>query len=203
MKYADKSVKIFLDNLAAKTPVPGGGSVAALTGALGCGLLSMVANFTMAKEGFNGYKERAKKALKSSEGLRRKLLDLVDKDIQAYEKLSKALKMNKTKHVNLEPVFKKAVLPPVEVCLYTHKAATISLELSYAGNKSIVSDVYAAMYALDAAFDSALVNVRLNLKYIKDKKFVTEKSDICNSLHKDIKRLKTEVTSKAKERMFS
>ena len=61
MKYVDKSVKCYIDKLSAKTPAPGGGSVAALLGALGCGLLSMVANFTLAGKGFNGYKDRAKK----------------------------------------------------------------------------------------------------------------------------------------------
>lgn len=202
MRYTEKSVKSFTDKLASKTPVPGGGSAAALVGALGCGLLSMVANFTLARKGFNGYKERAKKALRESEKIRHKLIDLVDKDIEAYEKLSKALKKAKSQHLNLDPVFKKAALPPVEICRYVHKAATISLELSYVGNKSIISDVYVAIYALDAAFESALVNAKLNLRYIKDKKYMLEKTHICGNLHKDIKRLKNEVISKTKDKMF-
>ena len=70
-------IKYYTDKLAAKTPAPGGGSVAAMLGVLGCGLLSMVANFTLVKKGFNGYKERAKKALKESESLRQKLTELI------------------------------------------------------------------------------------------------------------------------------
>ena len=89
MKYQDKSLKYFIDTLAAKTPTPGGGSVAATLGALGCGLLCMVANYTLSSKGFNGYKERAQKALKKSDDLRKKLTDLIDKDIIAYEALSK------------------------------------------------------------------------------------------------------------------
>jgi len=92
MKFIDKSIRLYADKLAAKTPTPGGGSTAALLGVLGCALLSMVANFTLAGKGFNGYKERSQKALKKSENIREKMTDLIDKDIAAYENLSRAFK---------------------------------------------------------------------------------------------------------------
>jgi formiminotetrahydrofolate cyclodeaminase len=203
MKYIDNTVKQFSDKLAAKEPVPGGGSTAALLGVLGCGLLSMVANFTLAKKSFNGYKERAKKAAKQTEALRKKMLELIDKDIKAYEKLSKSLKKNKDNMASLGPAFKKAVTPPLKVCQYAHKAAGMALELSYVGNKSIISDVTAAIYVLDAAFEAALVNININLKYVREKKYVLEKTNNITFLHKDIKRLKTTVISKTRERMFS
>jgi len=198
-----KSLKYFIDRLAAKTPAPGGGSVAAALGALGCGLLCMVANYTLAGKGFNGYKERAKEALKKSDDLRKKLTELIDKDIIAYEALSKSLKANKDNQAKLLTSYKRAAMPPFKMCRFIHKAAICALELSFVSNKYIISDVAVAIYALDAAFEAALVNVNMNLKYIKDKKFTTEKTQVCSELHKDIKRLKTQVLPRTRERMHN
>lgn len=203
MRYIDKSIKYYADRLAAKTPTPGGGSVAATLGVLGCGLLSMVANFTLARKGFNGYKERAKRVLTASEKLRKKLLEMVDKDIEAYDRLSKAFKKHKNNPVRMAPVLKRAVGPPAKVCNYVYKAATLSLELTYVSSKPIVSDVSVAIYVLDAAFEAALINIKINLGYIRDKKYIIDKTQQYTSMHKDIKRLKAAILSKIKERMFS
>jgi len=169
MKYVDKSIKYYVDNLSAKTPTPGGGSVAALLGAVGCGLLCMVAHFTMDRDGYNGYKERARKVIEEVRRIKSQLLSLVDDDIEAYGRLSNALKRYKYNKLKVQPSLKKAVLPAAKVCLYTHKAAVGALELAYAGSKSLISDVSVAIYVLDAAFESALVNVNVNLRDIKDK----------------------------------
>ena len=203
MKYQDKSLKYFIDKLAAKTPTPGGGSVAATLGALGCGLLCMVANYTLSSKGFNGYKERAKGALKKSDDLRKKLTELIDKDIIAYEALSKSFKVNKDNPAKLQTSYKRASAPPFKMCGYIYKAAMSALELSYVSSKYIISDLAVAMSTLDAAFEAALVNVNINLKYIKDKKFIIEKTHRCTELHRDIKRLKTQVLSNTRERMHS
>jgi len=203
MKLVDHKIRQYIDKLAAKTPTPGGGSVAATLGALGCGLISMVANFTLAKKGFNGYKERSQKALKGSEAIRKKLMELIDKDAQAYDKLSKALKSKKISAQGLQVALKSAAIPPIKVCQNVHKAAALALELAYVGNKSIISDISVAVYALDAAFESGLVNVNTNLEYIKDRRYVLSKTQTVVALHRDIKRLKTEVLSKVKERMFA
>jgi len=189
--------------MATKTPTPGGGSAAAMSGALGCALISMVANFTLAKKGFNGYKERSQKVLKRSEDLRSKLMVLIDQDAQAYGKLSKALKSKKISAQGLQSAFKSAAIPPLKVCQCVHKAAGLALELSYVGNKSIISDVSVAIYALDAAFESALISMNINLDYIKDKRYVVAKTQATTTLHRDIKRLKTDVLSKVKERIFT
>ena len=203
MKYQDKSLKYFIDTLAAKTPTPGGGSVAATLGALGCGLLCMVANYTLSSKGFNGYKERAQKALKKSDDLRKKLTDLIDKDIIAYEALSKSFKANKDNPAKLQTSYKRAATPPFKMCGYIYKAALSALELSYVSTKYLISDLAVAINTLDAAFEAALVNVNINVKYIKDKKFIIEKTQICTELHKDIKRLKRQVLSNTRERMHS
>ena len=203
MKLVDKSIRYYSDRLAAKTPTPGGGSTAALIGVLGCGLLSMVANFTLAGKGFNGYKERSQKALKKSENIRKKLTDLIDKDVKAYENLSKALKRHKDNIVSLQPALKRAITPPSNVCNYVYKAATVALELAYVGNKNILSDVIVAIYTLDAAFESALANININLEHLRDKKYVISNTEKYRTLQREMKKLKTHILSKAQERMHT
>lgn len=203
MKFVDKSIKFYADKLASKIPTPGGGSTAALLGVLGCGLLSMVANFTLAGKGFNGYKERSKKALKKSEGIRKKLMELIDKDVKAYESLSRALKRCKDNTVSLQPALKRAITPPSKVCDNVYRATMVALELAYVGNKAILSDVIVAIYALDAAFESALENININLVRVRDKKYVIKKTETYRMLQREIKKLKTNVLSKTRERMHS
>jgi methenyltetrahydrofolate cyclohydrolase len=201
-KYADKSIKYYLNQLAAKSPAPGGGSSSALIAAIGCGLLSMVANFTLSDKGFNGYKKRAEKAFKKCEALRIKLTALIDRDIIAYEKLSGIFKKHDIDSIKLQTALKKAVIPPLRVCDYSYRAAEAALEISYMGKKSILSDVAVAIYALDSAFESGLENIRINLKHIKDKQYASDKSKKYTLLHKNMKYLKTQILSKARERMY-
>ena len=82
--YRDSSLKLYLDDLAAKLPAPGGGSAAALTAALGQALVSMVINFTLGKVKYAQFEKDLTIELEKSEKLRREFLDLVDRDVEAY-----------------------------------------------------------------------------------------------------------------------
>jgi methenyltetrahydrofolate cyclohydrolase len=201
MGYTDKSIKSYLIQLAAKKPVPGGGSTAALIGALGCGLISMAANFTLSDKGFNGYKARAKKVLKKSERLREKLTRLVDMDIKAYEKLSAVMRRYSLNAIRLQSAIKGAIITPCKICDCAHSAAEIALEASYISKKNILSDIISSIYALDAAFETGFINIKVNLKYLKDKKYAAEKNQKYLTLQIDMKNLKTQILSKATERM--
>ena len=201
MKYADKSIRCYLDCLAEKNSVPGGGSSSALMGSLGCGLLSMVANFTLSDKGFNGYKERAKKALKESEHLRKRFTLLIDEDAEAYKRLSIAFKKHKQNISNLQAALKAAIIPPSRVCDYSYKAATVALELSYVGKKAILPDVIAAIHGLDAAFEAGFVNIDINLRHIKDKAYIRNKKQAYTFLQKDMKHIKSKILSVVRERM--
>jgi methenyltetrahydrofolate cyclohydrolase len=200
MKYADKSIRCYLDCLAEKTPAPGGGSSSAIMGSLGCGLLSMVANLTLSDKGFNGYKERAKKALKRSEYLRRRFTLLIDEDIKAYKRLSAAFKKHGQNTTVFQAAVKSAIIPPSRVCDYSYKAAIIALELAYSGKKAILSDVTAGMYSLDAAFESGFINIDVNLNYVKNKAYVLAKIQSYMSLQRDMKHIKNKVLSVVRER---
>lgn len=201
MGYANKSIKSYLDCLAGPRPVPGGGSASALAGALGCGLLSMVAHFTLSNKGFNGYKERAQKSLKKSENLRAKFTLLIDKDAQAYESLALAFKKYARDSADFQKAVKKAIVPAQKVCDYCYEAAIAALELSYAGKKSILSDIVSAIHDLDAAFETGLTNINSNTRFIKDKSFARSKIQAYSALQKDMKQIKSKILSVIMERM--
>ena len=201
MSYLDKSLKSYLACLAGKAAVPGGGSASAIVGSLGCGLLSMVANFTLSDKGFNGYKERSKKALKMSEYLRKKFMLIVDEDAKAYKRLSIAFKKNAKNSLVFQRALKAAIVSPSRVCDYSYKAAMAALELSYVGKKAILSDVISAIHNLDAAFESGLVNIYVNIRYVKNKTYALNKADKYKSLQRDMKQIKNKVLSITQERM--
>jgi glutamate formiminotransferase/formiminotetrahydrofolate cyclodeaminase len=92
-KLAKKTIKSFLDELASSAPAPGGGSVAALSGALGAALISMVSNLTIGKEKYAGVQDEITALLKKSESLRNKLADLLEEDVTVYTRLSQTMKM--------------------------------------------------------------------------------------------------------------
>jgi len=94
-KGAIVSMKIdgFLSELSSNSPAPGGGSVAALSGALGAALSSMVCNLTVGKEKYADVQNEIKDALKKSEQLRKDLIKLIDEDTEAFNSVMKAFKM--------------------------------------------------------------------------------------------------------------
>ncbi|HOX53892.1 MAG: cyclodeaminase/cyclohydrolase family protein [Candidatus Omnitrophica bacterium] len=167
--YKNKSVKIYLDDLSAKKPAPGGGSAAALAGALGAALLSMVANFTVGKEKYRQFEQEIKSSLSKSEKIRKKLLELVDLDVITYTKVAKSKKKSLALY---QKSLKEAANVPLEITKNCIEALELCPILEAKGNKYLVSDVHVARQLLVAAVHSAVVNVRINLPYIEDKEFV-------------------------------
>ena len=90
MNTAEQSCGAFLDALASKAPVPGGGGASALAGALGAALCTMVGNYTVGKQKYAAVEEDVKALMARAEDLRARLLGLVDTDAAAFEPLSRA-----------------------------------------------------------------------------------------------------------------
>ena len=93
MVLTEKSCAEFAEKLASKEPVPGGGGVAALAGALGAALGTMVANYSIGKKAFLGMEDKHKEIIDKTTALREKMLGLVDEDAENFEPLSKAYGM--------------------------------------------------------------------------------------------------------------
>ncbi|MBN3038198.1 MAG: cyclodeaminase/cyclohydrolase family protein [Candidatus Omnitrophica bacterium] len=186
-------LKGYLDDLAGKKPAPGGGSAAACSAALGVSLLSMVANFTLGKEKYKAYEAQVKAALAESEDLRQQLLLLVDKDVAVYKKVASAYKLPKEsdedkrkRSAQIEKALKEALTAPFEVCKCSHQAVKLCPLLAEKGNINLISDVGVALVLLHSAFQSALLNVEINLNGIKDKEFIVKVRKALDPLEEEV-----------------
>lgn len=201
-------LKRYLDDLAGKKPAPGGGSAAALAAAIGVGLISMVANFTVGKERYRDVEEEMKEILSSAEVLRERLLKLVDEDVAAYKRLSEAYKLpkenNEAKRKREQAIqrgLKEALSCPFEICKCCLSASRLCPMMTEKGNINLLSDVGVAILLLEAAFESALVNVDINLKGIQDDKFILEVRRDLEPMEKEITAIAQAVDNKVKRHL--
>ena len=157
--YKNFTLEQYLDAVAAKSAVPGGGSVAALTAALGTALIAMVANYSLGKGSPRKVEGRLKKILAISEKLRRRLLQLVDSDAQAYLQVVATRQAAPARKKN---ALRQARQVPGEVCRCCYAAIQLTPFLVTNGNKYLMSDVEVAGELLLSAFKSAAVNIAVN-----------------------------------------
>ena len=145
---ADLTVKDFLDKVACSDPVPGGGSIAALDGALASALSTMVARLTVGKKGY----EASEEVMQHAQTITLRLLDefiaLIDKD--------------------------SAALVPLEVARKALDMMSVIADVARLGNRNAVTDACVAMMAARSAVLGALLNVRINLGSLKDRDFVLQ-----------------------------
>ena len=193
-KLVDMKLQLFLDELASESPAPGGGSVAALAGALGAALSSMVCNLTLGKESYEGVERDIQAALKESEVLRRQLTDLIDKDTEAFNKVMAAVKMPKEsdpqkqqRRQALQEAYKDASRVPLQTARVCDHVLSVARIVAEKGNKHSITDAAAAALLAQAGVDTALLNVRINLGSIKDTVFVQTTTAEVESLRQKTK----------------
>lgn len=145
--------------LAQKTPVPGGGSAAALTAATGAALVSMVGNYSKGKGKAKSVEQRLISIVKQSEQIRKRLLTMVDLDAQAYMNVVKARKGTEAAK---KKAAKKAADVPREVSQLCYKIMQLTPFLVKNGNQNLMSDIVVATDLLLAAFNASRVNVEVN-----------------------------------------
>ncbi len=182
MKLTDKPVTNFLDELASNAPAPGGGSVAAISGALGAALISMVCNLTLGKKGYDEVQGDIQDLLGQSEALRQELTGLLEADVAAYTAYSQANKLpretdeqkaERTRAVQAALV--NATDVPMRIAEAAVKVMDLCMPTAEKGNKWAVSDAGVAVLMAEAALRSAALNVLINLGSIKDEAFVAQK----------------------------
>lgn len=173
--YIDEPLKKYLDEAASGAPTPGGGSVAALAGALGAALTSMVCNFTVGKKKYKDVEAEVAKILSEAEELRAKLLELMVEDTRVYGKVSEAYSMpnnspeeKEARSEAIQKALKVAMKAPLEAALCCHRILKLNEPLVEKGNKNLISDVGVAILLAESAMRSAILNVEINLSYIKD-----------------------------------
>jgi formiminotetrahydrofolate cyclodeaminase len=185
-----KPVIEFLRMAADKTPVPGGGSVAALSGALGCAMGHMAAAFSTSEK-YAGVKEQVDQTLQAMAANLKSFAEFVEADAAAYAEFSAAQQMPKAteaekqkRQVAMQLALGNAVKIPRQVCSLSLQSLKVVRVLVETGNKNLVSDVGVAAAMLKSAFDSARLNVEINLAWLKD--------------NPEVARIRMEVESEAK-----
>ncbi len=176
--YIDQPLRHFMDKLASKSPEPGGGSVAALTGSLGAALVSMVSNLTLGKEKYKDVQPQIEALLTESEKLRGEMQELIQKDTEAYGALSEVYKMPKNtdaekaaRTAKMQEALKKACQVPLEIGLKSLDVAKLAERAADIGNVAAVSDAGVAVLLAQACAQSAALNVKINVNSIKDESY--------------------------------
>ncbi len=177
------SLREFVDELSMDSPAPGGGSVAALCGALAAALSAMVANLTVGKKGYEEVRDDMVATAVRAQALKDGFLEAVDRDTRAFNKVMDAFRLPKTtpdqaleKERAVEEANKEATLVPLEVLENAVEAVALAVIAAAKGNRNSVSDAGVAGLAGQAAGEGAYYNVLINLAGIKDQKFVRDVS---------------------------
>ncbi len=181
MSMAEKSSSYFLDVLASKAPVPGGGGAAAMGGAIGMALSNMVGNLTVGKKKFADVEDEVKDLLEQGYKIIDQLKVLVDKDAEVFEPLSKAYGLPKEtaeqaahKAKVMEECSKEACSVPLEIMRKAYAGIKIHERMGQIGTKLAISDIGCGVAFLKAALVSGQLNVLINLGAIKDDQFIKE-----------------------------
>src|SRR5205807_5597506 len=175
---AKMNVREFCNETLSDSPAPGGGSVAALIGALGASLGGMVANLSAGKRGWDDKLEYFSAWAVKAQKLKDELLALVDQDTNAFNKVMDAFGLpkgsddeKKTRAAAIESATKYAAEIPLKVMETASKSYELLAEMADKGNPNSISDVGVGISATRACIDGAALNVRINLGQLKDEKF--------------------------------
>ncbi len=176
-------VEEFSRVLGSNSPAPGGGSVAALSGALGANLVSMVCSLSIGKKDFESFDNELAEALKLARTLSEGLLKRVDLDTEAFNSVMAAFKMTKqteeekkSRTEAIQAGFKEAVQSPLGIARECLDVLRLAKKLLGKSNTNALSDLGVASLQAYAGLEGAIMNVRINIPSIKDTNFVSETS---------------------------
>ena len=192
MAMLDKPCSEFIRDLGSKAPVPGGGGAAALGGAVGMALSNMVGNLTTGKKKYADVEDEVIVLIREGQGIIHDLTDLVDRDAEVFEPLSKAYGLPKAtpeearhKEETMEKCCKAACLVPLEIMERAYAGIRIHARMGEIGTMIAISDVGCGVALLKSALIAASLNVIINLNAIGDQEFVDDIQKKMNRLLSD------------------
>lgn len=190
----------FLDSLASKEPVPGGGGASALIGAVSCSLCSMVSNLTLGKKKYAEYQDRIQEYLLKLTKINQKLVQDIKKDADAFAPLARAYAIPKDdpdRESIMEEALVNAAKAPMGILKDLEEILPIMEDLCVIGSKLAISDVAVAATACRAAYEGAVMNIFINTKSMKNRtlaqsynneaeKLVSDGVERCNIVYRKI-----------------
>lgn len=180
MTIKDGTIQKFLDDLASSAPTPGGGSAAAVMGAAGAALVSMVCNLTIGKKNYANVEADMQRILKQAEKLRGEITGMIEGDVAAFDKVMSAYGLPREsddQKAKRTEAIQAALKHAADVCLACAKTCAevvqLTRETAEKGNLNVISDAGVAVLAAHAGVKSAALNVYINAKSIKDQPFAS------------------------------
>ena len=178
----NQPIQTFLDELASKSATPGGGSAAALMGAQAAALVSMVCNLTIGKPKFAEVEVEMQKTLEQAEALRNQLTDLIQADIDVFNRLMSKYALpkdtEKEKAIRseaIQEILKEATEVPLQCAQACRKIIELSQIAAEKGSPNVISDSGAAVMAAYGGLKTSALNVYINTGSLKDKAFAEAK----------------------------
>jgi formiminotetrahydrofolate cyclodeaminase len=181
MMMTQSSVEKFLDDLASGNPTPGGGSAAAIMGAMGAALVSMVCNVTIGKKGYETVEAEMRSVLSESERVRRRLTAMVAEDIAAFDSILAAYKLPKSTEEDkavraaaIQAGLRRATEVPLDCARVCAEVIALSRRASEQGYLNVISDGGVGVLAGFTGLRSAALNVYINAPALKDRVFAAQ-----------------------------
>ena len=206
--YIEKPMRFFLDRLCSNSPAPGGGSASALTGATAASLSGMLAALTVNKKGYEQVKPEMEEILSKAESLKEELLDLLQKDTEAFNDASKAFKLpkgtedeKKRREKAVEGGLKKATEVPLNIMEKSLEVARLAKRVLKKGNEMAISDGAISALFAEAAAIGAMINVRINFSWMKDKEYIAETENKLGAILEEIRQIKEEAVTYTLEKL--
>jgi len=203
-----KGLPDFLNDLASAAPTPGGGSAAALNGAIGVALMTMVANLTAGKKGYEEFSDELSAVRDRLLPLRERFVSLIDEDAESFKKVMAAYRLPKMTEADKQErshAISEALKVAAETPFRTMKLALDVLKQSRPiveyGNKSSITDAGVATVNLDTCFRGARLNVLINLSGIKDPAWVAAKRETMDEMASETDALVKEYAATVVKRM--
>ena len=185
----EQPVTQFLDELASSAATPGGGSGAAIMGALGAALVSMVCNLTIGKKNYAEVEPEMRSVLHNAEALRQRLADMVAEDIAAFNGLMAAYGLPKltdedkaARGAAIQHALRAATEAPLACARACAEVIKLSMRAAEVGNRNVISDAGVGALAAQAALRSAALNVDINVPSLQDKAFAQACRDEMDAL---------------------
>lgn len=201
-------VQQFLDELASAAPTPGGGGASAIMGAMGAALISMVANLTIGKKGFEAVESEMKSQLAAAEVLRTRLIHMVADDVTAFNQLMSAYRLPKetpedkvARSEAIQESLKQATRVPLACAHACAEVLRVAQRSAEHGNRNVISDTGAGVLAVQAALRSAALNVGINVPAINDATFAAVAQQEIDALLKECLPLTEAVLTRVQARM--
>lgn len=177
MELIDQSCRDFLEQLASKRPVPGGGGASALVGALGIALGCMVGELTVGKPKYAAVEEEMRVLLDRAHALRKELTACVEADAVAFEPLSRAYSLPKDTPgyaETMEAALREAASVPCRILDLSCEAIELQIEFARKGSALSKSDAATGAACCWGAICGAALNVKVNTKEMKDRAYAEE-----------------------------